>query len=149
MAMYSRQTRSRKNVLLGFSLLLILPLTAQAQSKSAPRMQAVPQPYDQISFQHDGIEIARYHFGASLKRPFVFPLIGPSGRSLTRIGHPHDPVSHSHHNSVWIAHHDVNGVAFDDTVTGQGSLRDYGTDSESLSDGCRGRSGCRWRVFRR
>ena len=75
-------------------------------------MQAVPQPYDQVSFQRDGLEIARYHFGASLKRPFVFPLLGPSGRSLTRMGHPHDPVSHSHHNSVWIAHQDVGGVAF-------------------------------------
>ncbi|MHC4397405.1 MAG: DUF6807 domain-containing protein [Planctomycetota bacterium] len=37
---------------------------------------------------------------------------GPSGRSLTRMGHPHDPESHSHHNSVWISHHDVGGTDF-------------------------------------
>ena len=49
------------------------------------RMQAVPQPYDQISFQRDGVEITRYHFSPSLKRPFLFPLIGPSGQSLTRM----------------------------------------------------------------
>jgi hypothetical protein len=85
---------------------------AHGQPKPAPRMQAVPQPYDQIAFQRDGAEIARYHFGGALKRPFVYPLIGPSGRSLTRMGHPHDPVSHSHHNSVWISHNDVNGVSF-------------------------------------
>jgi len=28
------------------------------------------------------------------------------------MGHPHDPESHSHHNSVWISHHDVNGTNF-------------------------------------
>jgi hypothetical protein len=86
--------------------------TACAQPKPAPRVQAVPQPYDQIAFQRDGAEIARYHFGPTLRRPFVFPLIGPSGRSLTRMGHPHDPITHSHHNSVWISHNDVNGISF-------------------------------------
>jgi hypothetical protein len=72
----------------------------------------VPQPYDQISFQRDGQEIARFHFGRELRRPFVFPLIGPAGRSLTRMGHPRDPESHSHHNSVWVAHNSVDGVSF-------------------------------------
>jgi len=81
-------------------------------SKSVPRMQVIPMPYHQASFQRDGAEIARYHFGPALNRPFLFPVIGPSGRSLTRMGHPHDPQSHSHHNSVWISHHDVNGIDF-------------------------------------
>ena len=75
-------------------------------------MQAVPMPYDQVSFQRNGKEIARYHFGRGLRRPFLFPVIGPSGRYLTRIGHPHDPVTHSHHMSVWISHHSVNGIDF-------------------------------------
>src|ERR1051325_10645006 len=85
---------------------------ARAEVKPVPALQTVPQPYEQISFQREGVEIARYHFGAELQRPFVFPLIGPSGLSLTRMGHPHDPESHSHHNSVWIAHNSVNGVSF-------------------------------------
>lgn len=92
--------------------LFVSTTVVHAQPKPAPRMQATPQPYDQIAFQRDGDEIARYHFGNALKRPFIHPLVGPSGRSLTRIGHPHDPVGHSHHNSVWIAHNDVNGVSF-------------------------------------
>ena len=82
------------------------------EPKAAPRLQAVPQPYEQVSFQRDGIEIARFHFGPALKRPFVFPLVGPSGRALMRMGHPHDPITHSHHNSVWISHNDVAGVSF-------------------------------------
>ena len=28
------------------------------------------------------------------------------------MGHPHDPVGHSHHNSVWISHENVNGESF-------------------------------------
>ncbi len=53
-------------------------------------MQAVPQPHHEVSFQREGTEIARYFFGAENERPFVFPIIGPSGRSLTRMGHPRD-----------------------------------------------------------
>src|SRR3954469_25964155 len=91
-----------------------------AEPKAIPPLQLVPQPYEQISFQRDGLEIARYHFGSSLRRPFVFPVIGPSGISLTRMGHPHDPESHSHHNSVWISHNSVNGVSFwDDRAKGK------------------------------
>ena len=85
---------------------------AYSTPKFVPRMQVIPQPYHQASFQRDGLEIARYHFGPALHRPFIFPVIGPSGRSLTRMGHPHDPESHSHHNSVWISHHDVGGTDF-------------------------------------
>ena len=77
-----------------------------------PAMQVVPQPYDQDSFTRDGHEIVRYHRGPELPRTFLFPVIGPAGRSLTRMGHPQDPVGHSHHNSVWISHSDVNGVNF-------------------------------------
>jgi hypothetical protein len=75
-------------------------------------MQAIPLPYDQVSFQRDGTEIARYHFGKDLRRPFVYPLIGPAGHSLTRMGHPQDPHGHRHHNSAWITHHDLNGQSF-------------------------------------
>jgi hypothetical protein len=100
-------------------LLLVLPAMA-VEPQPVPRMQAVPQPYDQVSLQRDGVEVARYHFGPALLRPFIFPVIGPAGRSLTRMGHPHDPVTHSHHNSFWLSHNDVNGVSFwDDRGNGR------------------------------
>jgi hypothetical protein len=99
------------------ALMLVTSATADAKDtvpepRPAPQMQVIPLPYHQALFQRDGVELTRYHFGPSLHRPFVFPVIGPSGRSLTRMGHPHDPESHSHHNSVWISHHDVGGVDF-------------------------------------
>jgi hypothetical protein len=90
--------------------------------KPVPQMQVIPLPYHQASFQRNGVEIARYHFGPDLHRPFIFPLIGPSGRSLTRMGHPHDPQSHSHHNSVWVSHNDVDGVSFW-SDSGKGKIR--------------------------
>ena len=82
------------------------------EPKPVPRLQVVPQAYGQASFQRDGVEITRYHFGAELERPFLFPVVGPSGRSLTRMGDPRDPQGHSHHNSVWLSHVDVGGVDF-------------------------------------
>ncbi len=100
-----------------FCLSVAITSVAMAQQdvpepKAVPRLQIVPQAYGQASFQRDGVEITRYHFGAGLERPFLFPVIGPSGRSLTRMGHPHDPESHSHHDSVWMSHADVGGVDF-------------------------------------
>ena len=77
-----------------------------------PHVQVLPLPYDQASFEQQGKELTRYHFGASLKRPFLYPVNGIAGRSLTRMGHPRDPISHSHHNSVWISHQNVGGVNF-------------------------------------
>ena len=53
--------------------------TAWSEPEPVPRMQVVPQPGHQVSLQREGQEIARYHFGADFNRPFVFPLIGPSG----------------------------------------------------------------------
>lgn len=81
-------------------------------ARPVPLMQIVPQPYAQASVERDGRELTRFHYGASLRRPFLFPVVGPAGRSLTRMGHPHDAVGHSHHNSIWITHHDVDGVDF-------------------------------------
>ena len=85
-------------------------------------MQLIPLPDFQASFQRDGVEVARNWFSPSLHRPFIFPVIGPSGRSLTRMGSPHEPQSHSHHNSVWIGHNDVNGTDFWTDVDGTGRI---------------------------
>ena len=32
--------------------------------------------------------------------------------ALTRMKHPHDPVTHSHHNSVWFSHQSVGDADF-------------------------------------
>jgi hypothetical protein len=95
-----------------FSILVLVACTAAAAPKPVPRLQVLPLPEDQAAFVRDDTELARYHFGPGLRRPFIFPVVGPSGRSLTRMGHPHEPFSHSHHNSFWVAHNSVNGISF-------------------------------------
>lgn len=98
-----------------FSARLLADETANTPlpgAKPVPRMQVLPLPNGQISITRDGKELTRYYYGANLPRPFLYPVNGPSGRSLTRMGHPHDPNGHSHHNSVWVSHNDVNGVNF-------------------------------------
>ncbi len=112
----SHPRRLRIDIFTGFVLLLSSPRgLAQIDlpdAKPVPRMQVIPLPDDRASIRRDGVELTRYHFGPAQRRPFLFPLIGPSGRLLTRMGHPHDPVTHSHHNSAWVAHNDVNGDNF-------------------------------------
>jgi len=95
--------------------LIVLTLASAAAAepmRNPPRVQVLPLPKHEASFQIDGKEITRLYFDKQQERLFLYPVNGPAGRSLTRMGHPHDPVSHSHHNSVWLSHHDVNGIDF-------------------------------------
>ncbi len=81
-------------------------------AKPVPEVQVLPLPRSEASFQFRRQELTRYFYAPTQQRPFWYPLAGPEGVSLTRMGHPHDPQSHSHHNSVWISHNDVAGVSF-------------------------------------
>ena len=76
-----------------------------------PRCQIVPLPNDQVAIEIDGTERLRWHFGSGYPRPFFYPLRGPSGAALTRMGHPGAP-NHDHHRSIWFAHHKVVGIDF-------------------------------------
>lgn len=75
-----------------------------------PRVQAIPG-VGRATLLIDGVERAGYEFGEGLPRPFVYPLRGPSGAMLTRMGHP-NPVGHEHHKSIWFGHVSVNGINF-------------------------------------
>lgn len=90
------------------------------EPKPVPSLQVLPLPEAQASFQRNGTELTRAWFAPELKRPFLYPVNGPAGRSLTRMGHPHDPETHSHHNSVWISHQNVGGVNFWEDRPGPG-----------------------------
>lgn len=76
-----------------------------------PRCRAVPLPDDQVSFVIDGAERCRWHFSHRFPGPFFYPLAGPTGQPLTRMGHPGAP-NHDHHRSIWFAHNAVAGVDF-------------------------------------
>ena len=72
----------------------------------------MPLPHHVTSFQLDGRELTALHFGPQEPRPFWYPIRSSRDASLTRMGHPHDPLTHSHHNSVWIGHSLVNDLDF-------------------------------------
>jgi len=76
-----------------------------------PHCSVLPLPDHQLAFLIDQREVLRWHSGLSYPRPFFFPVIGPSGTSLTRMGHPGAP-DHDHHQSVWFAHNKVLGIDF-------------------------------------
>jgi len=101
-----------------FALLLLLAVPAFAQdnplhsAKPVPRVQVLPLPHSMTEFQLDRLELTTSHYDAADMRPFWYPIMGSQGISLVRMGHPHDPVTHSHHNGVWISHNDVNGIDF-------------------------------------
>ncbi len=85
---------------------------ASAAAEYTPsRCEIIPLPVHQVSFRIDGVERLRWHFDEKYPRPFFYPFNGPSGESLTRMGHP-GAQNHDHHRSVWFAHNKVNGVDF-------------------------------------
>ncbi len=92
-------------------------------AKPVPRVQAVPMPHHITSFQLDGRELTAMHFDPRDMRPFCYPIRGSREASLTRMGHPHDPLTHSHHNSVWVTHNSVNDLDFwSDNAKQQGRI---------------------------
>jgi len=87
------------------------PNSRRDMNDSIPRCRVVPLPASQASFQISGIECLRWHFGHHYPRPFFYPLVGPAGAPLTRMGHP-GASNHDHHRSIWFAHHKVLGIDF-------------------------------------
>ncbi len=76
-----------------------------------PRCQLVPEPGHQLRFRVDGETRLVWHHGSEHPRPCFYPVIGPAGVPLTRMGHPGAP-NHDHHQSIWFAHADLGGVDF-------------------------------------
>jgi hypothetical protein len=111
-------------------------VSAQLPSaKPIPRVQAVPMPHHITSFQLDGRELTAMHFDPQDMRPFWHPIRASSDVSLTRMGHPHDPLTHSHHNSVWVTHNMVNDLDFwGDYAKKQGRIVNVEVSREGYED---------------
>ena len=90
-----------------------------------PVMQVRPLwPIDGVlHVREDNELVTSYHVGPTpgqlaqaaigVRRPFLYPVNGPDGVSLTELGKPHDPRgTHAHHYSLWIAHASVGGHDF-------------------------------------
>lgn len=76
-----------------------------------PACRTEPLPGRQFAILLNDQERTRWRFDNETPRPCFFPIVGPSGTCLTRMGHPGAP-NHDHHRSVWWAHTHVAGVDF-------------------------------------
>lgn len=70
-------------------------------------------------------------------KPYLFPLIGPTGVRVTR-AYPMEDVpgedkDHPHQRSFWFTHGKVNGIDFWSEQTGHGTIRERQMDSWSFS----------------
>jgi hypothetical protein len=76
-----------------------------------------------------------YHFGPEVVRPFLYPLIGPGGKHLTRpLARKQDKdMDHHHHRSYWVAYGDVNGV--DNWLEGEEGGKTLHRIFETLKEG--------------
>jgi len=97
-----------------------------------PRTQMLPLARGSVRFEVEGGPVATYDFGPAEPKPCLFPVIGPSGRPVTRMGHPGDPITHAHHRSVRIAHESVKGTSFREEGKGTHIVHDH---MESYADG--------------
>lgn len=90
---------------------------ADAMQYVVPKCRAIPG-VNRASLRIGDREVVGYEFAPGDCRPFFVPVLGPSGRELTRMGHP-NPVGHEHHRSVWFGHQFVDGVNFWADLPGQ------------------------------
>jgi hypothetical protein len=69
---------------------------------------------ERVEVKIDGQLFTSYHFGKNYVRPFLYPVIGPFGESVTRSYPmaiiPGEENDHPHQRSLWTAWGDVNGV---------------------------------------
>ncbi len=70
---------------------------------------------DDVEISVLGQRLGRYYTDVEkYMRPFIHPIMGPFGHSVTR-GYPVEPrpgeaEDHPHHKSIWVAHGDTNGT---------------------------------------
>ena len=70
---------------------------------------------EKIDIMIGGALFTSYYYTEKYVRPFLYPVIGPGGRGMTRnypmmTGVPGETEDHHHHKSLYVAHGEVNGA---------------------------------------
>ncbi|HTN76302.1 MAG TPA: PmoA family protein [Pirellulaceae bacterium] len=97
-----------------FGLMLAL-LLANVCTLSAAEF-TIDKQDDGLTIKLDGKLVTRYVTKSGAK-PILFPIVGPSGKELTRGWPMRDALEfeakdHPHHRSLWFTHGNVNGIDF-------------------------------------
>lgn len=69
-----------------------------------------------VIFSIEGQLFTRYMYSRDVAKPYLYPLIGPHGKSLIQDG----PDDHLHHHGIWWGHDDVNGHKLYHEFRGEG-----------------------------
>ena len=74
------------------------------------------QETDKVTVNIDGKLFTEYHFTGA-RRPYLYPIIGPTGGAMTRHWPLQDDLAteehdHPHHKGLWYGHRMVNGAGF-------------------------------------
>lgn len=110
----------------GVAAVVLICIRLQAVgADDSPRFTLEPSEQG-ITVRVGGELFARYHIQSGTK-PILWPIIGPTGKEMTR-GYPmrdaieHEKSDHPHHRSFWFDHGDVNGVSFWHDGRGHGTI---------------------------
>lgn len=79
-----------------------------------------------VDVKINGELFTSYHFGPGVVRPFLNPVIGPTGKSVVRELFDREELpdhDHIHHRGILVAHGDVNGVDNWSEEEGHGFIR--------------------------
>jgi len=68
-----------------------------------------------LDVEISGAFFTSYYYGKQVIRPYLHPVIGPYGKSVTRgypmvTGVPGESTDHQHHRAIYVAHGEVNDV---------------------------------------
>jgi hypothetical protein len=79
--------------------------------------QVIMKPVDEgrLDVEIGGAFFTSYYYGKQVIRPYLHPVIGPYGKSVTRgypmvTGVPGESTDHQHHRAIYVAHGEVNDV---------------------------------------
>jgi hypothetical protein len=87
---------------------------------------SLEQDSEGVTVRVDGQPFTRYLLRSGAK-PILWPVVGPSGKSMTR-GYPMQPATaderddHVHQRSFWFTHGNVNGIDFWGEARGHGTI---------------------------
>ena len=100
-----------KGVILSFIVNNIIPagektyqIVSSPPSSSFPQVTLKESPKKEIEVKIKGKLFTKYQFSKEIKKPYLYPIVGPFSRPLTDNG----PSDHIHHRSLWLAHGEVN-----------------------------------------
>ncbi len=93
-------------------LLAVSLIVGASHSRLAAEDVSIAKTKDTIEFKAGTEVVAKYHHGADVAKPYLYPLLAPGGIPVTRgwpmeKGKPGETVDHVHQKSAWFCHGDI------------------------------------------